>query len=129
MLNVESILKHIADMCSVAIGDKELCERAAGKAVSVINDNRIEYAKDTPAGRVVFVTAWRYNFDTLDINVDKDRGEVMFVFKKLAMPALVLTVSRQQESVFMVSSELVGMYNTHDEILLTTIKNIVKGRP
>jgi len=129
MLNVESILKHIADMCSAAIGDKELCERAAGKAVSVINDNRIEYAKDTPAGRVVFVTAWRYNFDTLDINVDKDRGEVMFVFKKLAMPALVLTVSRQQESVFMVSSELVGMYNTHDEILLTTIKNIVKGRP
>jgi len=129
MLNVESILKHIADMCSAAIGDKELCERAAGKAVSVINDNRIEYAKDTPADRVVFVTAWRYNFDTLDINVDKDRGEVMFVFKKLAMPALVLTVSRQQESVFMVSSELVGMYNTHDEILLTTIKNIVKGRP
>jgi hypothetical protein len=128
MLSVESVLKHIADMCSAAIGDKELCERAAGKAASVINDNRIEYVKDTPAGRVVFVTAWRYNFDTLDINVDKDRGEVMFVFKKLAMPALVLTMSRRQESAVMVSSELVGMYNTYDEILLTTIKNIVKGK-
>jgi hypothetical protein len=122
------MLKHLADMCSAVIGDKELCERAAGKAASAISDNRIEYVKDTPAGRVVFVTAWRYNFDTLDINVDKDRGEVMFVFKKLAMPALVLTVSRQQESAVMVSPELIGMYNMHDEILLTTIKNIVKGK-
>jgi hypothetical protein len=128
MLSVESVLKHLADMCAAAIHDKELCERAARLAASVVNDNRIEYAKDTPAGRVVFVTAWRYNFDTLDINVDRDRGEVMFVFKRLAMPALVLTMSRQQESAVMVSSELVGMYNTHNEILLTTIKKIVKGK-
>ena len=128
MLNVESMLKHLADMCSAAIGDKELCERAAGRAASVINDNRIEYAKDTPAGRVVFVTAWRYNFDTLDINVDKDRGEVMFVLKKLAMPTLVLIISREREDVVVINSEYIALHNMHDAVILNTVKNIVKPR-
>jgi len=122
------MLRRFADTCTVTLGDKELCERATNKALSIINDNRIEYVKDTAVGRVAFVMAWRYSFDTLDINVDMDRSEVMLVFKRLAMPALVLTISRQRESAVMVSSELVGMYNTHDEVLLGTIKNIVKGR-
>jgi len=122
------MLRRFVDTCTAALSDKELCERAMNRALSIINDNRIEYVKDTAVGRVAFVTAWRYNFDTLDINVDMDRGEIMLMFKKFAMPALVLTISRRQESAVMVSSELVGMYNTHDEVLLSTIKNIVKGR-
>jgi hypothetical protein len=128
MTSVESMLKHLADMCSTAINDKELCERAVDRAISIIKNSRIEYIKNTAVGRVVFVTAWRYDFDTLDVSVDMDRREVLLVFKKLAMPAAVLTVSRYRESVTAVSSELIGMYNMRDEVLLNTIKNIVKGR-
>jgi|LAFP01.1.fsa_nt_gi hypothetical protein len=128
MLSAESVLKHLADMCSAAIGDRELCERAAGKAASVINDNRIEYAKDTPVGRVVFVTAWRYNFDVLDVGVDMDKRELLLTFRREAMPALVLIISREKEGVVVINSEYIALHNMYDQVILNTVKNIAKPR-
>jgi hypothetical protein len=128
MLSVESILKHLVGMCSAVISDKELCERAANRAVSVINDNRIEYAKDTAAGRVVFATVWRYNFDVLDVGVDADKRELLLTFRREAMPALVLIISREKESAVVISSEYIALHNMYDPVILNTVKNIAKPK-
>ena len=122
------MLKHFTGICSAAVGDKELCERAMNKALSVINDNRIEYVKDTPAGRMAFVTAWRYKFNVLDINVDMDNEELLLVFAAAGLPSLIITISKQKESVVMASSEYFALHNAYDPAILNIVKNIVKGR-
>jgi lauroyl/myristoyl acyltransferase len=126
MLTQESMLKHIADMCAAAIHDKKLCERAADRAASVLNDNRIEYAKDTPAGRVVFVTAWRYNFDALVVMVDANKRELLLTFTHEALPAFALIISKDRESAVSINSEYIALHNMHNRIILNTVKNIVR---
>jgi len=127
-VEVESMLRRLADMCTAVVNDKELCERAMNRALSIINDNRIEYVKDTAVGRVAFVTAWRYNFDVVDVNVDIDKHQLALVFRRDAMPALVVTMSREKERAVVINSEYIALHNIYDQIILNTVKNIAKGR-
>ena len=122
------MLRRFVDTCTAAVNDKELCERAVERALYAINNNRIEYVSDTAAGRVVFVTAWRYNFDTLDINVDMDNKELVLAFEAVGLPALIIKISKQKESVVMASSEYYALRNTYDPVILNIVKNIIVRR-